>query len=258
MKFIKIFDWHVLLVAALACAATYLCAQRGISADLPTSLIAVAIVFPIVFSINAAYTRREEALRYLGLVRANIASIYFAHRDWLSGTEGGKADHGARAAALGRDIYAGICAALAAENDARPDARLAVRSGFSELSKSIELLRSEGLSATEVSRVNNYLNLAMTEFERLRAISDYRTPGSLRAYSKVYLNIFPMLYAPLYVSIGDAAGAVFGYSVAIAFAFVLVGLDNIQDALENPFDGIGLDDVNLDAEDDLFWLPIDS
>ena len=75
MNFVRIFDWHVLLVTAFACAATYLCIDHEIAADLPTSLIAVAIVFPIVFSINAAYTRREEALRYLGLVRATIASV---------------------------------------------------------------------------------------------------------------------------------------------------------------------------------------
>ena len=255
MKFISIFDWHVLLVAALACGATYICLDLGIAADLPTSLIAVSIVFPIVFSINAAYTRREEALRYLGLVRASIASIYLAHRDWVASAQ---KDHESRAAALGRALYGSICDALAADAQTRPRARVAVRDGFSDFSRSIEQLRASGLSSTEVSRVNNYLNLAITEFERLRAISDYRTPASLRAYSKVYLNIFPMLYAPLYASIGQSAGIIFGYAVAVAFAFVLVGLDNIQDALENPFDGIGLDDVDLNAEGELYWLPNDN
>jgi len=251
MKFISVFDWHVLLVAALACAATYLCLDANIAADLPTSLIAMAIVFPIVFSINAAYTRREEALRYLGLVRANIASIYFAHRDWVADADG---SHRSRAADLGKSLYGSICEALAAEPDAMAAARLRVREDFSRFSRSIEALREAGLSSTEVSRVNNYLNLALTDFERLRAISDYRTPGSLRAYSKVYLNIFPMLYAPLYASIGQEAGLTFGYAVAIAFALVLVGLDNIQDALENPFDGVGVDDVSLEIETETYWL----
>ena len=45
--------------------------------------------------------------------------------------------------------------------------------------------------------------------------------------------------------------------MAVAFAFVLVGLDNIQDALENPFDGIGVDDVDLEADGELYWLPED-
>ncbi|GGD02245.1 hypothetical protein GTQ45_01270 [Pyruvatibacter mobilis] len=253
MNFVRIFDWHVLLVTAFACAATYLCIDNEIAADLPTSLIAVAIVFPIVFSINAAYTRREEALRYLGLVRATIASLYLAHRDWV----GAPQTHGPRAAKIGRKLYASICEALAADTQDQPTARLKVRACFSAFSHSIEDLRAAGLSSTEVSRVNNYLNLAITDFERLRAISDYRTPASLRAYSKVYLNIFPMLFAPLYASIAATAGEPFGYAMAVAFAFVLVGLDNIQDALENPFDGIGVDDVDLEADGELYWLPED-
>ena len=34
----------------------------------------------------------------------------------------------------------------------------------------------------------------------------------------------------------------------ILFAFILVGLDNIQEHLENPFDQIGVDDVAINAE----------
>lgn len=250
MIFLRIFDWHVLFVAGLTLAATYVCMALGIRADLPTSLIAVAIVFPIVFSINAAYTRREEALRYLGLVRATIGAVYLAHRDWV---EDGTA-HARRADRLGRELYRAVCTAVAAPEKQRAEARRRVAEAVSDLSRSVEDLRRAGLAATEVSRVNNYLNLAMTDFERLRAISDYRTPSALRAYSKVYLNLFPMLYAPLYANVGAEAGAAFGYAVALAFAFVLVGLDNIQDALENPFDGFGTDDIELGDEGELYWM----
>ena len=45
--------------------------------------MAFAVVFPIVFSINAAYRRREEALRYFASIKAHSAALYFAHRDWL-------------------------------------------------------------------------------------------------------------------------------------------------------------------------------
>ena len=34
----------------------------------------------------------------------------------------------------------------------------------------------------------------------------------------------------------------------LLFAFILVGLDNIQEHLENPFDQIGVDDVAINAE----------
>jgi len=34
------------------------------------------------------------------------------------------------------------------------------------------------------------------------------------------------------------------------YSIVLVGLDNIQDELENPYDGIGPDDLHLDIAED--------
>ena len=253
MNFVRIFDWHVLLVTAFACAATYLCIDNEIAADLPTSLIAVAIVFPIVFSINAAYTRREEALGYLGLVRATIASLYLAHRDWVGAPE----THGPRAAKIGRKLYASICEALAADKQDQPTARLKVRACFSAF---FTLYRGfagrrpvihRGVARQQLPQPCNY---------RLReAPRHFGLPhtGVTARLFQGYLNIFPMLFAPLYASIAATAGAPFGYAMAVAFAFVLVGLDNIQDALENPFDGIGVDDVDLEADGELYWLPED-
>jgi hypothetical protein len=48
-------------VAATAVASTYLCGRFGLLAEFPLTLIATAVVFPIVFSIGGAYKRREAA-----------------------------------------------------------------------------------------------------------------------------------------------------------------------------------------------------
>ena len=39
-----------------------------------------------------------------------------------------------------------------------------------------------------------------------------------------------------------------GYLVALIYSVVLVMLSNIQDNVENPFDNVGLDDIDLDRE----------
>lgn len=41
-----------------------------------------------------------------------------------------------------------------------------------------------------------------------------------------------------------------GYAVAVLYSLVLVSLDNIQEDLENPYDGIGEDDINLEIPPD--------
>lgn len=250
-QFFRIFDFQVLLISVLAVIATHYCIAYSIHSDLPSSLVAVAIVFPIVFSIGAAYQRREEALQSLASLRAGIASIYFAHRDWIKNGE----SHAERAREMGMRLYDSIREALKSKPKERSTRSLAVYEVFSGYSRSHEALREAGLGSTELSRINNFLWNMMSDYEHVRMIADYRTPGSLRAFSKIYLNLFPILYAPFYADIAGKGGAVFGYGVAIAYACVLVGLDNIQDRLENPFDGVGDDDVRFDPFHELEATP---
>ena len=250
MSLYRIFDLHAVIVTALALAATWVCIRFGIDADLPSELIAIAVVFPTAFGIGAAHRRREEALDALSSLRAMIASIYYAHRDW-GAKEPGHAERGARA---GMRLYRAVCAALACPYEQRPMARLTVAEAFSDVSDSLEQLKKGGVSGAEVSRAQQFLNNAIRNFERLRTICEYRTAGSLRLYSKIFLNSLPVLFAPSYAHLALEYGAPFGYGVAVAFALVLVGLDNVQDGLENPFDSLGEDDVRLDDESEPFWL----
>lgn len=57
-----IINGKAILVAGLAVLSMLLCRHFGLSANFPLTLIATAVVFPIVFSINSAYKRREAAL----------------------------------------------------------------------------------------------------------------------------------------------------------------------------------------------------
>lgn len=251
----RIFDLHVAVVAALTLAATWMCLNYGVQSDLPFELIAIAVVFPTAFSIAAAHRRREDALESLASLRAMIVAIYYAHRDWIAG----QPEHALRARGISGKLYGAVCAALACKPDARMEKRLSVADAFSELSESIETLKRAGVSGGEISRANQFLYNGVRDFEKLRAIADYRTSSSLRAFSKLFLNILPVLFAPFYAHVAQEAGhPLFGYAVALAFALVLVGLDNVQDGLEDPFDGIGVDDVKLDVAGELFWLRADA
>ena len=122
---------------------------------------------------------------------------------------------------------------------------------FSQISRSHEALRAKQVPANEVSRLNQYLRSVIFEFERMKNILEYRTPVSLRAYSYVFLNAFPILFGPYFAHLTIKYYAGVGYLVAILYSLVLVSLDNIQENLENPFDAVGEDDVNLDMADQL-------
>lgn len=58
------------LISALAILSTWVSLRLGITADFPLTLVATAIVFPLVFSISTAYQRREKALEDYGKLKA--------------------------------------------------------------------------------------------------------------------------------------------------------------------------------------------
>ena len=238
--FIRVVDYHTAIVLVLALAATWLCRSVGLVVDLPTNLIGIAVIFPLVFSINSAYKRREEALKAFANFKGHLISIYYAHRDWVEVDEG----HEVRSRQLLGDLLTAVSAQLKS-GAAQTDQLTAVYDCFSGLSRSHEQLRAAGVPANEISRLNQYLRALIIQFETMHNIARYRTPVALRAYSRLFLNLFPVLFGPFFANIAYPEWPLTGYLVAIIYTLVLVSLDNIQDDLENPFDGIGQDDLQL-------------
>lgn len=79
----KVIDMRSLLVSGLAVLSTWFCLRYGITGNFPLTLIATAIVFPIVFAIGHAFKRREKALDDYGIIKAHGRALYFAARDWM-------------------------------------------------------------------------------------------------------------------------------------------------------------------------------
>ena len=242
-NFVRIISWHTIIVILLSCAATYVCFRYDVVVDLPTSLIGIAIVFPIVFSINAAYKRREEALGNFGSMKAHAVALFFAHRDW---TPQGNSQHTVRIKELINRLLNAVHAYLISHSDDHILFEEVYRC-FSNISSSIEDLRTDGMSNTEVSRANQYMRVMMIDFERMRNIALYRTPASLRAYSVVFLNLFPVLFAPYFAYLSTEYAYFTGFLIAALYGLILVSLDNIQEDLENPYDQVGVDDLNLNV-----------
>lgn len=241
----QIVNLKSVLISALAVVSTWLCLRLNIKADFPLTLIATAIVFPLVFSISTAYTRREKALEEYGALRANGRALYLASRDWVSHPDPQR-DGEVKAIlhellSATRDMYKGPL------KDAPPH-ETRIYASFGRLSKFVEQMRAEHLAPTECSRLNQYISRMMTAFESTRNIYEYRTPRTLRAFSDFFILLLPILYGPYFAYQASEFLPEFFYLMPILFALILVGLANIQDDLENPFDQIGADDVAIDPE----------
>ena len=220
------------------------------------TLIATAMVFPIVFSINSAYKRRESVLDDYSQIKAHGRAIYFASRDWLAEQEPARLDRCRRL--LGNLLRAtrDLCSAPRTETTER---ETIVYCCFSDLSRFIrEDLRSAGLASGEVSRCNQCLSKMLVAFEQTKRIYQYRSPRTLRAFSDFFVTVLPPLYGPYFAYLAAEFSPSLTYLMPVLFALVLSALDNIQEHLENPFDQIGQDDVIINAEKFMDRLAADS
>ena len=238
-----------LVIALLAVLSTFLCLRYGITGEFPLTLIATAVVFPIVFSINSAYKRRESVLDDYGQLKAHGRAIYFATRDWLPDADEAQLT---RCQSALEELFAAIRELFATDGPDTPpisERENRVYRAFSQLSRFIrEDLREAGLAGGEVSRCNQYLSKMIVAFEQTKHVYQYRTPRTLRAFSDVFITVLPPLYGPYFAAISTDFSPALTYLMPVLFALVLAALDSIQEHLENPFDQVGQDDVIINAE----------
>lgn len=243
-SFLLIINYKTLIVTTLSVISTYVCYRLGLTAKFPDMLVGVAIVFPVVFSIGSAYNRRESALQRFSDFKGHAMAIYYATRDWTTDKNHDLPqqvrDMVREMMAIMRRMFTSNNRADLVENERK------IYIYFSKLSGIVKAMRDHGVQTSETSRVNQYISKMIIAFDNLQVIHTYRTPITLRAYSKVFIYVFPIIYGPYFASTFGDFSANLEYVMPILYSFILVSLDNIQDHLEHPFDEIGEDDIRID------------
>ena len=190
--------------------------------------IGIAVVFPVVFSINAAYHRREEALRALAAIKGNMLAMRLCYSHWskehrVNSNSNSNTNTNTKINKNGdmnknndnNDTNSIITDADEIISTFFNDLKLYLTNhvldiqleenvlyNFSSLSRLTERLRDDGVASPEISRVNEYLRIMMVHFEIMKTIKVYRTPVVMRGFTKFFLTVFPMLYGPVFAYIG--------------------------------------------------------
>lgn len=250
-SFSLIINWKTYLLTAMSVLCTYVCFRLGLTAKFPDMLVGVAIVFPVVFSIGSAYNRRETALQRWADFRGHAIAIFYATRDWPSDKNNNLAE---RTKQLTTEMVQRTKELLTSERESWEKREEEFYQLFSRLSDITMEMRKYGVQSGEISRVSQYLSKMVIAFDNLKIIYQYRTPITLRTYSKVFIYVFPIIYGPYFASTFHDFSAHLEYVMPVLYSFILVSLDNIQDHLEDPFDQVGEDDINLDANETIRLL----
>jgi len=241
-----IINYKTFIVTILSLVSTWLCEYYQIKADFPLNLVALAIVFPVVFSIDSAYKRRERALGYLAEFKGHCVAIYQASRDWI---DNDKPEFREQVKSNLIKIYYSVRQLFMSKEEHQLELEKEIYQEISTLNSLLQDFRRHGLQAGEVSRVSQYVSKISIALENMKTIYHYRTPITLRAYSKVFIYSFPILYGPYFVYASEGYTAGLEYLMPVLFSFILVSLDNIQVHLEDPYDQVGEDDIKFDVEE---------
>jgi hypothetical protein len=243
---VLIINYKTFIVTILSTLATWVCIKLNFLADFNLSMISVAMVFPIVFAINSAFQRREEALKSLAGIKGLLVAIFLAVKHW--GEDGKKAENDYLVEIENKiNIILQSVGKYLVRKD-HEDAEFGVYDTVSHLSEQLQDMRKVA-PGSDIARLNEYVSMILVDFEELKIVREYRTPITLRTYSKFFIFSFPVIFAPFFAaSINVFSFPFITYFVPALYSFILISLINIQEHMEDPFDGIGEDDIKIGAD----------
>ncbi len=202
------------------------------------TLLSIAIIFPLVFSIRGSFRRREKALEHLSEFKSTLHTVsnFLLSNPKLVDLYKTDVD------AILLNINSTVLNHLASQDKS-----------LSKVDKSMNqvyefvLDKNDSISRQVRDKVFKFMKDMHECVENLNAIHIHRTPISLKAYCLVFIYIFPLIYAPEIIkNVGELQPQWMVYIIVFITQFILISLYNIQNQLEYPFDNIGIDDIDLE------------
>lgn len=236
-KYFAIIDRKTGYVLALCFVITYLCLSFDFSFNLNVTLFSIAVIFPLVFTIREAFKRRDSVIKLLSIFKSSLnATFYcFANNDKLTPED--KTLVGDKLENISRLFFA----ALSGETYDPA----AVRNELNDVYKILHSHRSR-ISNGLALKIIRFLKDVHESIENTVGLKMHGTPISLRAYCLVFIYVFPFIFIPTLVYDVGAQTPWLVYCLGAIHGFILISLYNVQDAMENPFDQVGLDDIKLE------------
>ena len=246
----SVFNFRVVLILMETVIIYFLYDYYQINLKIDFTIMSIAIVFPLVFSITSAYQRRQEAINIFAEFRNKIidlTNIFYAVEK------------------IEKDDYDRLYRVLMDAQEILIDylKKPNTKEEFNALRqkrKSILILidNYKGLfnerEKDSLIRVKNELFLTA---EKIRGIKIHGTPISLRKYCLIFIYLSPLLYNSQLIVARTTVGADLEIIISLLFSlvvsFVLMALYNVQDYIENPFDQKGLDDLKIDEMEVNQW-----
>lgn len=205
------------------------------------TIMSIAIIFPLVFSITSAYQRRQDAISLYLEFRNKIidlTNIFYA-------VESVKDENYKELFDSLHEVQKLLIQYLTQEDSEK------IFDSIREKRKEVLLIidsHKKLFNEREKDSLIRVKNELFLSAEKIRGIKIHGTPISLKKYCLVFIYFSPLLYASQSVLNfeDDLVTKLISLSFSLVVSFVLMALYNVQDYIENPFDQKGLDDLKID------------
>ncbi len=236
-RYLIIINHRTLLTLILSILMPLLAYHFEVIANIDLTLLSIAIIFPLVFTIRGAFRRREKALEHLSRFRASLKTVINILNSSIKVPQEEKEQASEILHAVNENLFNHL--KTKEENFISFDQKVEEFYTFIETKSAII-----GNGTREKSL--RFFKDTIESADNLIAIHSHRTPVSLKAYCLIFIYIFPIIYTPTIINkIGYDNPSWLTFFIVILSEFILISLYNIQDQMEYPFDDEGLDDIKF-------------
>ena len=235
-RYLIIINFRTLITLFLSLIVPYIAYEFKVFYNIDLTLMSIAIIFPLVFTIRGAFRRREKALEHLSRFRASLLTVknYF-HNSKMPDEL--KAD----SSQVLQELNDALFGHLNTKNEDTSGYDIKLKAAFDFITTN-----KESISNGTREKIYRFFRDVMDSADNLIAIHSHRTPVSLKAYCLIFIYIFPAVYTPTIINkIGLENPSWLTFFIVVLSEFILISLYNIQDQMEYPFDDEGLDDIQL-------------
>ena len=235
-RYLIIINFRTLITLGLSLLIPFLAYEFKVVYNIDLTLMSIAIIFPLVFTIRGAFRRREKALEHLSRFRASIKTVEnFFHNSKMPD------DLKLESSKVLKELNDALFGHLNTKTEDTSDYDVKLKASLNFITTNKELI-SNGTR----EKIYRFYRDVIDSADNLIAIHSHRTPVSLKAYCLIFIYIFPVVYTPTIINkIGLDNPSWLTFFIVVLSEFILISLYNIQDQMEYPFDDDGLDDIQL-------------
>lgn len=243
-KYLIIVNWRTFVALAITGLTTHFTLVNNFQYNFDLTMISIAIIFPLVFTIKSAFRRREKAIEHLAKFKSGLITVNACLQSQSKICDEDKNNL--------RDTIYNISRYLIEYLGPEQTSLETARKEATKISNYI-MERSNSMKFNASLKIQGFMKDVLLGIENTSGIKEHRTPASIRAYCLVFIYLYPIIYVPsVYFRLlngGSQSDPWLLYTLALISSFILISLFNVQEQLENPFDQDGIDDVKLEMFD---------